>query len=130
MDSAASIGLVAAVRITGRNKGTIHRAMTSGRLPFTVNAEGKRQIDPADLARVFPGKHTPQPRPSAKPKPKKKKRYFIARVADAAALQQRVTAGIATPDEAQQYHRIFNALRTKFRNGQLSADNARRLGIE
>jgi len=129
MDTGASIGLVAAVRITGRNKGTIHRAMTSGRLPFTVNAEGKRQIDPADLARVFPGKHTPQPRPP--PKPKKKKRYyFTARVADAAALQPRVTAGIATPDEARQYLRIFNALRTKFRNGQLSADNARRLGIE
>src|SRR5271169_2576427 len=104
MDTGASIGLVAAVRITGRNKGTIHRAMTSGRLPFTVSAEGTRQIDPADLARIFPGKHTPQPRPP--PKPKKKKRYyFTARVADAAALQQRVAAGIATPDEAQQYRR-------------------------
>ena len=53
-----------------------------------------------------------------------------ARVADAAGLQQRIADGVATPAEVQEYQRILNVLRLKFRAGSLSPENARRLGIE
>lgn len=123
----APIGIKEAVRLTGRNKGTIHKAMTTGKLPFTLSADGIRRIDPAELERVFPGKHQAQPRQ----KPKKKKRYpSTVRIDDAAALQQRVTAGIATDDEARNYQRMVSELRRKFYGGQLSPESARRFGIE
>lgn len=47
------IKLGEAARLTGKAKSTIHRAMESGRLSYTVDAEGERLIDPAELARVF-----------------------------------------------------------------------------
>ena len=53
-----------------------------------------------------------------------------ARVADAVSLQQRVADGVATPAVAQEHQRILNVLRSKFRAGSLSPENARRLGIE
>jgi hypothetical protein len=124
---AALIGIKEAVRRSGRNKGTIHRAMTSGKLPFTLSEAGTRR----ELERVFPGKHEAKPH-DAKPKatPKRKRyRSTTARVADAAALQDRITAGIATQDEAEKYRRIVNRLYGKFRDGQLSPENARRFGI-
>jgi len=49
----AHIGLSEAAKLTGKDKATIHRAMTSGRLSFTVGQDGTRQIDPAELERVF-----------------------------------------------------------------------------
>jgi hypothetical protein len=52
------------------------------------------------------------------------------RVDDAATLQQRITDSVATADEEREYRRVINALRAKFRNGQLSPENARRLGID
>jgi hypothetical protein len=61
--------------------------------------------------------------------PAKKYRKPTARIADTAALQERVAAGDASPDEAREYRRLLNELRNKFRNGQLSPENARRLGI-
>jgi len=48
------IGLTEASKLTGKDKTTIHRAMKSGRLSFTVGGDGDRQIDPAELERVFP----------------------------------------------------------------------------
>lgn len=39
--------------MTGRNQSTVHRAMHTGRLSFTVNEAGERRIDVAELARVF-----------------------------------------------------------------------------
>ena len=48
------IGLTEAAKLTGKNKATIHRAMKDNRLSFTVNDNGERQIDPAELGRVFP----------------------------------------------------------------------------
>jgi hypothetical protein len=45
-------------------------------------------------------------------------------------LQPRIADGVATPDEAREYQRILNILRSKFRAGSLSRENARRLGIE
>jgi len=48
------IGLTEASKLTGKDKTTIHRAMKSGRLSFTVGDDGDRQIDPAELERVFP----------------------------------------------------------------------------
>jgi hypothetical protein len=49
----ALIGLTEASKLTGKDKTTIHRAMKSGRLSFTVGDDGDRQIDPAELERVF-----------------------------------------------------------------------------
>ncbi|HTW71150.1 MAG TPA: hypothetical protein VME47_14765 [Acetobacteraceae bacterium] len=49
----AQIGLAEASRLTGKNQSTIHRAMKSGRLSYTVGDAGERLIDPAELARVF-----------------------------------------------------------------------------
>ena len=121
----APIGLREAARLSGRNKGTIHEAMKSGKLPFTLSADGKRQIDPAELQRVFPGDH------GAKPKKKKTPYHYApARVADAAALQQRIAEGQATADEAREYQRIIKEFRRKFHGGQLSPETARRFGIE
>jgi hypothetical protein len=67
-----------------------------------------------------------------KPSRKTKKDYHYPkiRIADAAALQQRIADGQATPDEARQYQRMMNELRRKFNNGQLSPASARQLGIE
>lgn len=48
------IGLTEAAKLTGKNKATIHRAMKGNRLSFTVSDNGERQIDPAELERVFP----------------------------------------------------------------------------
>jgi hypothetical protein len=50
----ASIGLSEAARLTARNQSTIHRAMKTGRLSYTVDAAGERRIDTAELDRVFP----------------------------------------------------------------------------
>lgn len=50
----ALIGLTEASKLTGKDKATIHRAMKSGRLSFTVGSDGERQIDPAELERVYP----------------------------------------------------------------------------
>jgi hypothetical protein len=76
-------------------------------------------------------KHTESAAPRrVRPKPKKAYPRLPARVADAASLQQRIADGVATPAEAQEYHRILNVLRSKFRAGSLSPENARRLGIE
>lgn len=50
----ALIGLTEASKLTGKDKTTIHRAMKSGRLSFTLGDDGDRQIDPAELERVFP----------------------------------------------------------------------------
>jgi hypothetical protein len=52
--SMALIGLREAAQRTGRNKSTIHVAMKTGKLPFTLSAKGTRQIDTRDLAHVFP----------------------------------------------------------------------------
>jgi len=48
----------------------------------------------------------------------------------AAAFQQRIAAGDATPAEADEYQRTINELRRKFRNGSFSPESARRFGIE
>ena len=50
----ALIGLTEAAKLTGKNKATIHRAMKDNRLSFKISDTGERQIDPAELERVFP----------------------------------------------------------------------------
>jgi hypothetical protein len=57
----ALIGLSEAARIAGKNRTTIFRAMKSGRLSFTVNCAGERQVDVAELERVFPATGAAQP---------------------------------------------------------------------
>jgi hypothetical protein len=47
------VGLKEAARLTGKNQSTIHRAMKSGRLSFTVSDGGERVIETAELDRVF-----------------------------------------------------------------------------
>jgi hypothetical protein len=47
----ARIGLKQAAELTGRNQSTIHRAMKGGKLSFTVDDNGQRWIDPAELER-------------------------------------------------------------------------------
>jgi hypothetical protein len=49
----AMLGLSEAARLVGRDGSTLHRAMASGRLSYTKDAAGKRQLDPAELERVF-----------------------------------------------------------------------------
>ena len=49
----AEIGLAEASRLTGKNRSTLHRAMKTGRLSYTVNDAGERRIDVAELQRVF-----------------------------------------------------------------------------
>jgi predicted site-specific integrase-resolvase len=50
----ALIGLTEAAKLTGKDKATIHRALKSGKLSCTLSDSGERQIDPAELGRVFP----------------------------------------------------------------------------
>ena len=47
------VGLSEAARLTRRNQSTIHRAMKTGRISFTVSPTGERQVDTAELDRVF-----------------------------------------------------------------------------
>jgi hypothetical protein len=49
----ALIGLSEAAKLTGRNQTTIHRAMKTGRLSFSLGESGERRIDTAELDRVF-----------------------------------------------------------------------------
>jgi hypothetical protein len=62
-----------------------------------------------------------------KAKPQKRLRSHVAH---AAMLQQRVATGEATPGEAQEYQRIINEYRRKYRDGQLSPASARLFGID
>jgi hypothetical protein len=48
------VGLSEAARLTRKDKATIHRALKSGRLCYTVTDSGERRIDTAELDRVFP----------------------------------------------------------------------------
>jgi hypothetical protein len=52
-----------------------------------------------------------------------------ARIEDALALQPRIETGEAIPAEITEYRRIINVLRSWYRNGALSPENARRLGF-
>jgi len=49
----ALIGLAEAARLSGRNRATIHRAMKSGKLAYTLAEGGERKIDISELERVF-----------------------------------------------------------------------------
>ena len=49
----ALVGLSDAARLTGKAHTTIHRAMKAGRLSFSLNGAGERQIDTTELDRVF-----------------------------------------------------------------------------
>ena len=49
----ALIGLAEASRLSGRNRATIHRAMKSGKLAYTLAEGGERKIDISELERVF-----------------------------------------------------------------------------
>ncbi len=60
---------------------------------------------------------------------KKSYPHLPARIEDALALKPRVVAEGATPNEVAEYRRIINVLRSRYRNGALSPENARRLGI-
>jgi hypothetical protein len=60
-EAMALIGLSEAAKYTGKNRTTIFRAMKSGRLTFTLNGAGERQVDVAELERVFPATGAAQP---------------------------------------------------------------------
>jgi hypothetical protein len=49
----AAIGVSEAARLVGRDVSTLHRMMKSGRLTYTVDKQGHRRIDSAELERVF-----------------------------------------------------------------------------
>jgi hypothetical protein len=49
----ALVGLSEAAKLTGRNQTTIHRAVKTGRLSYTVDEAGARRFDTAELDRVF-----------------------------------------------------------------------------
>jgi hypothetical protein len=61
---------------------------------------------------------------------KKLQPQFSTRIEEAAALQQRIAAGEATPRQMQHYERMMREFRRKYAGGQLSAQSARLLGIE
>lgn len=48
-----SVGLKEAARLTGKNQSTIHRAMKKNKLSYSINDDGERVIDVAELNRVF-----------------------------------------------------------------------------
>jgi hypothetical protein len=52
-EQAVQIGLHATARLCGKNQSTIHRAMKTGRLSYTVGEAGERRIDVSELERVF-----------------------------------------------------------------------------
>jgi hypothetical protein len=54
----ALIGLAEAARLSGRNRATIHRALKSGKLAFSLAEGGERKIDISELERVFGTKAT------------------------------------------------------------------------
>jgi hypothetical protein len=49
----ATIGVSEAARLVGRDVSTLHRMMKSGRVAYSVDSQGHRRLDPAELARVF-----------------------------------------------------------------------------
>ena len=49
----APLRLSEAAALCGKAPTTLHRAMKSGRLAFTLSPTGERQIDPAELERVY-----------------------------------------------------------------------------
>jgi len=49
----ALLRLSEAAALSGKAPTTLHRAMKSGRLSFTLSPTGERQIDPAELDRVY-----------------------------------------------------------------------------
>jgi hypothetical protein len=61
---------------------------------------------------------------------RKLKPQFRTRIEEAAALQQRVNAGDASPREVQHYQRMMKEFRRKYAGGSLSPQSARLLGIE
>lgn len=46
--------LATAAAVVGRNKNAILRAIQSGKIPASRDANGEMQIDPADLYRIYP----------------------------------------------------------------------------
>jgi hypothetical protein len=48
------VGLSEAARLARKDKSTIHRALQTGRLSYTITEAGERRIDTAELDRVFP----------------------------------------------------------------------------
>ena len=46
--------LATAAAAVGRNKNAILRAIETGKIPVTQDANGEMQIDPADLHRIYP----------------------------------------------------------------------------
>src|SRR4051794_3724515 len=62
-----AVGLSEAAKLTGRNQSTIHRAMKTGRITFTVADSGERRIDVAELERAFGLKGSARPDAIAQP---------------------------------------------------------------
>src|SRR3954464_1767919 len=62
-----AVGLSEAAKLTGRNQSTIHRAMKTGRLAFTVAENGERRIDVGHLERPFRPKGSESPDAIAQP---------------------------------------------------------------
>ena len=50
------LSLVKAAEVSGKSKSTINRAIKSGKLSAHRNEDGSYDIDPSELARVFPTK--------------------------------------------------------------------------
>jgi len=50
----AQLTIAEAVKVSGRNRTTIFRAMKDGRLSYTANGSGMRRIERSELDRVFP----------------------------------------------------------------------------
>lgn len=62
-----NIGLSEAARLTGKPRSTLHRAMKTGRLSYTVGPDGARLIDPAELERIYDVRPNATPAPDAPP---------------------------------------------------------------
>ena len=49
--------LAKAARLAGVSRATVYRLVSEGKLSATVDGRGKKAIDPAELARLFPKSH-------------------------------------------------------------------------
>ena len=78
-----AVGLSEAAKLTGRNQSTIHRAMRTGRLTFSIAENGERRIDVAELERAFGIKTGASPDAMAQPV-----QSHVMQVGELAALQR------------------------------------------
>ena len=57
------VKIAEAARLAGVGRTTMARALKAGKISYTVDEKGERLIDPAEVARAYPGTARSEPRP-------------------------------------------------------------------